>query len=99
MAGLALAIGHRFVKHVLQKSGTVGTVGRVAQHTPGLYMVTSVCCYKDFCTCLVTGKAGLILPLQEQSRVVRGMIVVTCLTACFSRRMNVGLHDGLSFMA
>ena len=98
VAGLALAIGHRFVKDVLQKSGTIGTVGRVAQHTPGLYRITSVCCYKDFCTCLVTGKAGLILPLQEQSRVVRGMIVVTCLTACFHRRMNVRFHDGLSIV-
>ncbi len=98
VAGLALAIGHGFVKDVFQKSGTIGTVGRMAQHTPGLYRVTSVCCYKDFCTCLVTGKAGLILPLQEQIRVVRGMIVVTRLTTCFRRRMNVRLHDGLSIV-
>ncbi len=61
----------------------------MAQHTLGLYRVTLVCCYKGLCTCLVTGNTGLILALQEQIRVVRGMIPVACLTALLNRRVNI----------
>ena len=64
-------------------------MGRMAQHTLGLYRVTPVCCYKGLCTCLVTGNTGLILALQKQIRVVRGMIPVACLTALLNRRVNI----------
>ena len=99
VAEFALAVGHRFVKHVLQKSGTVGAVGRVAQPASGLHRVTTVRRFKCFCVCLMTGYTGLILALQEQSMVVRGMIVMTCLAACFYRRVNICLHNGLSIVA
>jgi len=96
---LAPAIGHGLMDNLLDKTGAVGAVGRMTQHTSGLHRVTHVCRYKDLCTCIVTGNAGLILLLQEQSGIVRGMTVVACLTALYNRGVNVGLHDGLSFMA
>ncbi len=86
------------MQHVLQKSGALGAVGRMAQHTFGLHRVTPVRRFKCLRTCLVTGNTGLILAFQEQSRIVRGMIVVTRLTACFDRRVNIRFHDGLSIV-
>jgi hypothetical protein len=96
---LAPALGHGLMDNLLDKTGAVGAVGRMAHHASGLHRVTPVCRYKGLCTCIVTGNAGLILLLQEQNRIVRGMTVVACLTALYNRGVNVGLHDGLSFMA
>ena len=99
MADLAPALQHGLMDNLFDKTRAIGTVGRMTKHTSSLHRVTSVCRYKCPGIYLMTGNAGLILPLQEQGRIVRGMAVVTRLTAFFHRSMNVGLHDGLSCMA